>query len=113
VIVDSSALVEILRGQPQAERCMDVLRGERTLVMSAGNYLEACLVADNLVDRTAPQLLSQLIEQAGIDVIPVTAAQVEIARLAHQRYGKGEHNEPLLFVGNDFIHTDITPALAH
>lgn len=110
---------------------MNVLRGEQTLVMSAGNYLEACLVADNLVNRTAPQLLSQIIKQAGIDIIPVTAAQVEIARLAHRRYGKGvdpkaklnfgdcfayalarERNEPLLFVGNDFIHTDIEVALA-
>ncbi len=61
---------------------------------------------------------------------PVTEAQVRIARLAYRRYGKGsghparlnfgdcfayalarDRNEPLLFVGNDFIHTDIKSAL--
>ena len=130
MIVDSSALIEILRGQPQAERCLDVLRREATLVMSVGNYLEACLVADNLTDRTAPQLLSTLMDLAGITLVPVTAEQAEIARRAHQRYGKGidsrarlnfgdcfayalasERNEPLLYVGNDFTHTDIRSAL--
>jgi ribonuclease VapC len=66
-----------------------------------------------------------------IAIEPVTVSQAELARRAHQRYGRGndskaklnfgdcfayalarEKNEPLLFVGDDFIHTDITPALS-
>jgi ribonuclease VapC len=63
-------------------------------------------------------------------VDPVTESQVRIARSAYRQYGKGsghparlnlgdcfayalarERNEPLLFVGEDFIHTDIRSAL--
>ena len=63
------------------------------------------------------------------EIVPVTIEQVMAARIAHQRFGRGNHpaklnygdcfayalakvaGEPLLFKGNDFAQTDIIPAL--
>ena len=67
----------------------------------------------------------------GIEVVPVTDEQARIARQAYRDYGRGsghpanlnfgdcfsyalaaERREPLLYVGDDFGHTDIRSALA-
>ena len=66
----------------------------------------------------------------GITIEQVTEIQAKIAREAYRDFGKGsghpaqlnfgdcfayalarDRGEPLLFKGNDFSHTDITPAI--
>jgi ribonuclease VapC len=133
MILDTSALIEVLRQQPRAVDCLDVLEHSSSSTISAANYFEACIVADNLDMAPFSGDLDLLIRDYRIEIVPVTTEHARIARLAHRRYGRGNHNdskaklnfgdcfayalarernEPLLFVGDDFTHTDIRPALA-
>ena len=66
--------------------------------------------------------------RAGIEPVPVTVEQMEAARQAWRRFGRGNHpaglnfgdcfayalarvaGEPLLFNGDGFTRTDIAPA---
>lgn len=95
--------------------------------MSAANFLEAAINIDVHGDAEASRQLDNFIRQAGIEIAAITVDQAQIARQAYQDFGKGRHRaglnfgdcfayalaketgEPLLFKGNDFIHTDISP----
>ena len=130
MIVDASALVAINRGEPEAAICFQALLEARFNRISAANWLEACIVVDGQRDAAASREFDELV--AGFDVMiePVTAHQVRIARAAYRRFGKGSGHpaklnfgdcfayalakdfaEPLLFVGNDFVHTDVRRVL--
>jgi len=128
VIVDTSVLIAILRAEPRAATYAEVL-GEAagTAVGSAATVVEAGLVAGP--DRS--DLLDELIVASGLTVVPFDAAQARLARQAHREFGRGSgsparlnlgdcfsyalatsRDEPLLFQGDDFTHTDLTPAVA-
>lgn len=129
-VVDSSALIAILRQEPEAETLLEAIDGAESLWISAANYLEAAIVVDSVRDPVASRRFDQFIDEAGIRVQPVSAVQARIAREAYRDYGKGsghkaglnfgdcfayalakDAGEPLLFKGQDFVHTDIAPAL--
>jgi ribonuclease VapC len=99
--------------------------------MSAATLLEASIVADRRSHPDFPLNFDAFLQTHSFVIEPVTEAQARIARLAYRQYGRGsehkaklnfgdcfayalarERNEPLLFTGDDFIHTDIRPALA-
>ncbi len=125
MIVDTSALIAILRREQGADQLIDRLLKEADVRISAGTLLEARLVAER--DGGTPELL-KLLEVVGIEVVPVDARQVEIAFEGFRRFGKGRHkaglnfgdlfayalarilDEPLLFKGADFAHTDVAAA---
>ena len=98
--------------------------------MSAASFLEAAIVVDRLPDPHDSAAFDELISDLGITIEPVTAHQAVIAREAHRRFGRGsqhraklnfgdcfayalarDSDEPLLFIGQDFGHTDIKPVL--
>jgi ribonuclease VapC len=129
VIVDSSAVVAIVRAEPDAARYALALAASQDSTMSAANWLETALVVDSERDPLASRRLDELTEWAGIQIAPVTHEQAVLARQAYRDFGRGsrspaqlnfgdcfayalasERREPLLFKGNDFIHTDLTPA---
>jgi ribonuclease VapC len=130
VIIDSSAIIAIIRAEPAAERCRGALRGSHTKRMSAASLLEAAIVVDNLDRPGASTAFDALIARFALTIEPVTLAQVRIAREAYQRFGRGSGHpdrlnfgdcfayalakvldEPLLFIGNDFTHTDVRRVL--
>ena len=130
MIVDSSALVAILKREPQGPAFSATLEAEQDAKMSAATYLEASIVIDKLRDPTLSLLLDDVIERARISIEPLTASQARIARQAYRDYGKGsghaanlnfgdcfsyalarEKREPILYNGDDFIHTDLRSAL--
>ena len=96
--------------------------------MSAANLLETSIVVESRGGSAAGYELDVFLERAGIELVPVTPRQVEAARLAWRRFGRGNHparlnfgdcfayalaeatGEPLLFKGKDFAQTDIEPA---
>jgi ribonuclease VapC len=97
--------------------------------MSAANFVETALVIDGSRDPIASRRFDELVKEARIAIEPVTEAQARIAREAYRDFGKGSGHpaklnfgdcfayalaktsgEPLLFKGDDFIHTDIIPA---
>lgn len=130
MIVDSSAILAILLNEPLGNECLIALVDTPVKRMSAANLLEAAIVVDRLPEKKYAAVFDGMIADLGISIEPVTAAQAHIGREARRRYGRGsEHrahlnfgdcfayalaklyDEPLLFVGNDFIHTDLEPAL--
>lgn len=93
-------------------------------------FVETAVVIDSRHDPVASRRLDELIRQSDISIEPVDEIQAVMAREAYRDFGCGSGHparlnfgdcfayalarhlgEPLLFKGNDFAHTDITPAL--
>lgn len=129
MIVDSSALVAIALAQTEARDLLAALTSSPSSRISAANLLETYMVIDRRGEQ-AKATLQEAVTPIGIIVEPVTEVQVEIARDAWRRFGKGsghparlnygdcfayalarDRDEPLLFIGNDFSQTDIKQAL--
>lgn len=74
MIVDTSALIAILRGEPDAELYARALAEARSCLLSAANFLEAAVVIDAAGDPVASRRFDQLLRLADVQVEPVTAA---------------------------------------
>lgn len=128
MIVDTSALIAILRDEPEAAFCAMAIENAPVRRVSAANFLEAASVIDGSRDAIASRRFDDLVKEAGLVIEPVTEAQARIARDAYRDFGKGSGHparlnfgdcfayalakatgEPLLFRGNDFTHTDVVP----
>jgi ribonuclease VapC len=129
VILDTSVLVAILREESDAAAYLEAIRTTMPRRISAGTYLELGVVIDGLGNPIASRRLDDLLARMSIVIEPVTEAQARIARDAYRDFGKGsghpaglnfgdcfayalarDLNEPLLFKGDDFRHTDIPSA---
>lgn len=129
MVIDASALVAILFGEAEAERFAEAIEEDATRLMCAASVLEASLVVESELGEEGGRELDLLLLKAGIDVVPFTKEQLEIARHAFRSYGKGRHpaglnygdcfsyalskatGEPLLFKGEDFSKTDVRACL--
>jgi len=130
VIVDTSAIIAMLRNEPAGSRCADHLAEAEVVRISAATYLEASIVVDGSRNPALSQEFDDLIEAAEMLIEPVTEHHAHLAREAYRTFGRGsghparlnfgdcfayalakETNVPLLFVGNDFAHTDVRPAV--
>jgi ribonuclease VapC len=125
IVVDTSALLAILLGGPETDRCMEALETETEVLISAGTLAEAMIVADR---RNIGAELRTLVEDLGFEVVPVSGAGSSGVALAYARWGRGVHpaglnfgdgfayalarerDAPLLFVGDDFTQTDLQRA---
>lgn len=131
VIVDSSALVAILRNEPDAAVYTVAIENASDCRISAATFLEAAIVIDGGRDPIASRRFDDVMREAQIAVEPVTEEQAHIARQAYRDYGRGSGHpaqlnfgdcfayalaratgKTLLFKGDDFRHTDIAPAIA-
>jgi ribonuclease VapC len=129
MIVDTSALIVILRDEPEARAFAMAIADTDRRRMSAANYLEAAIVIDGSRDPIASRRFDDLLREAGIAIDPVTEEQAKVAREAYRDFGRGSGHaaklnfgdcfayalaktsgEPLLFKGDDFIHTGIAVA---
>jgi ribonuclease VapC len=126
IVVDSSALVAILRDEPEAARFLNVIASEDVCLLSSVTLLETSIV---LAGRNGSDIawiqLDALIAASRMQIVPQDEAQVSVARTAFLRYGKGRHPAglnlgdcasyalarqrglPLLFKGGDFPKTDL------
>jgi ribonuclease VapC len=130
VIIDSSALIAILFEEAEADACAHAIESFSPRRMSAANFLEVAIVVDGRRDPVASRRMDELVRAAKIVIEPVDFEQARIAREAYRDFGRGsghparlnfgdcfayalarQRGEPLLFKGNDFIHTDIASAL--
>ncbi|MDP9349732.1 MAG: type II toxin-antitoxin system VapC family toxin [Gemmatimonadota bacterium] len=128
MVVDTSALIAYLNGEPEAERLESVMLDASPLHLSAASLVEAGIVADRLRGADGGRRLDSLLVRLRVEIVPLTERHAEIARSAYHRFGKGRHptalnfgdcfayalaralDEPLLFVGNDFDRTDVAVA---
>jgi ribonuclease VapC len=112
IVVDSSALITILFGEPEKQVFQNIIAGGERCIISAVNAHETASV---LRVRHGPQAVArlwQLLTDSEIEIIPFDEVQVRAAAVAFDRYGKGIHpaatmNAPLLFKGGDFTATDV------
>jgi ribonuclease VapC len=125
VILDSSAVVSILRAEPEALAMAQAVDRVEECAISAVSYVEAAIVIDSSRDPVASRRFDDFFREAGITIESVTPRQAEVAREAYRDFGKGRHRaglnfgdcfayalakekgEALLFKGDDFCHTDI------
>jgi ribonuclease VapC len=88
MIVDTSALVAILRDEPEARRFATALANAQERRMSAANFLEAAIVIDGSRDPVASRLFDDLLRESRIHIEPVTEEQTQIARAAYRDFGR-------------------------
>jgi ribonuclease VapC len=130
MIVDSSALLAILRQEPEALVCLDALSRAGVRRISAANWLEAAIVIDGSGDPVASRRFDEFIPDAGIEIEAVTPELAQIARAAYRDFGGGSGHparlnfgdcfayalaetsgEALLFKGDDFSRTGVRSAI--
>lgn len=125
IVVDTSALMAVLLGEPGSDRIRSVLESE-VVAISAGTLAEALIVAQG---RNLGAEMSDLVEALGLEVAPLTASAARKVAEAYGRWGKGfdraglnfgdcfayaaaqELGRPLLYVGADFDKTDAGSAV--
>ncbi|HEY3974470.1 MAG TPA: type II toxin-antitoxin system VapC family toxin [Candidatus Sulfotelmatobacter sp.] len=128
MIVDTSAIIAILRDEPESPVLAQAVDRAKRCRISAVSYVEAAVVIDSGRSPISSRRFDDFVRELEIVIEPVTADQARIARDAYRDWGKGRHKaglnlgdcfayalakaagEPLLFKGNDFRHTDIEPA---
>jgi ribonuclease VapC len=129
MVIDSSAVLAILLAEPEQERFLQAIGAAPVRLISSVNALESSMVIENRKGKTGGRELDLLLHRSGVEVVASTAEHYEVARDAWRRFGKGNHpaslnigdcfayalsqvsGEPLLFKGNGFPKTDVTPAL--
>ena len=130
IAVDGSALVAILRREPEADSFLQVIATADGCLLSSVSLLETSLVlAGRSGDAAAWSELDALIARASMQVVAQDAGLAEAAREAFLRYRKGRHpaalnlgdcasyalakthSLPLLFKGSGFPRTDLMPAI--
>lgn len=130
MIVDSSAIIAILRAEDDAASYARAIATATTRRLSAASYLECGIVLDSHRDPIISRALDELLDEAEFRIEPVTERQARLARQAYADFGKGSGHparlafgdclsyalatdlrEPLLFKGDTFAHTGIRSAL--
>jgi ribonuclease VapC len=129
MVLDASVVIAILQNEPERRVFNEAIESAAARRMSVATFVEVSIViearhgAEGLLD------CDLFLERAGVELVPVDVEQARAARRAFSRFGKGRHpaglnygdcfayalasrlGEPLLFKGEDFAQTDITPFL--
>jgi ribonuclease VapC len=130
VIVDTSAIVAIARGEKGAQAIKDALVHSPSSRMSAPSYVELCAIMQRPHRPEIGRIVDRLLDDYGIRIEPFDVGQARVAAQAYRDYGRGSGHparlnlgdsysyalahvtgEALLFRGDDFAYTDIRPAL--
>jgi ribonuclease VapC len=128
MVVDASALIAILRGEPEDALFAKILSRASARRMSPVNWFEAALNAEKGGSADFASL-EKFAAHLKLEIVPVGEEQMRLAHQAWKRFGKGRDparlnmgdcfayalakqlGEPLLFKGNDFAKTDVMPAV--
>ena len=122
---DTSAIMAVLMDEDEGPLFHSVMRNDGEVLVSTATAVELMIVAmgkGEAIYRAAIQFL----ERSFIRLVPLDVEQLWLAAAAHRRYGKGRRHPaqlnfgdtfayalassrglPLLYKGNDFVHTDI------
>jgi ribonuclease VapC len=125
MVIDTSALLAILLAEAEAEPFTRAIAGEPRRLVSAVSALEAAIVIQTRKGPAGVRELDLLVHSAAMSIVSFDDEQVQIARTAYEKYGRGRHpaalnlgdcssyalartsGEPLLCKGDDFPRTDI------
>ena len=125
MVLDTSAIAAILFDEPEAPAFEVAIERASVRLLSAASLVELSIVVELRLGEPGGRELDLLLYKAGIEIVPLTREQAEIARRAFRRFGKGRHpaalnfgdcfsyalsktaGEPLLFKGDDFSRTGV------
>lgn len=129
MVIDTSAVLAILQNEAAAAAVEAAIERDPIRLMAAPSVLEAAIVIEARYGEAGGRELDLLLHKAGVEIVAFDADQMELARHAYRRFGKGRHAaglnfgdcfayalaqrsaEPLLFVGADFGKTGIPAAM--
>lgn len=128
--MDTSAVVAVVAGEPEAEAIAEIMGSRNDFVMSTGTRLELGIVVRTKWGAEGKPRVEAVLSEMRISYPAFDERQMQLATEAHRRFGRGSGHPaelnygdcfayalarsldaPLLFKGDDFIHTDIRPAL--
>ncbi len=131
MVIDSSALIALLLGEPETADFVSAIAAASTRLVGAPSYLETAIVMLARSGPGAQESVDRLLGELSVEIIPFTHDQAVIAIAAYRQYGKGSGHpaglnfgdcftyalakltgEPVLFKGNDFSRTDLAIAAA-
>lgn len=125
MVIDTSALIAILGQENDASNYAGAIQQDRVRLVSVVSALEASIVVESRKGPAGGRDLDLLLHQAQVEIVAFSAEQLELAKAAWRRYGKGRHpaglnlgdcctyalakvsGEPLLAKGEDFPKTDL------
>lgn len=125
MIVDTSAVVAILREESTSEALLERIDEATMVGIGAPTLVESGIVLLGRLGIVGRTLLARFLQEGGVDVLPFTEQHWSLAVDAFSRFGKGRHpaalnfgdcltystsrvaDQPLLCVGDDFSHTDL------
>ena len=125
MVIDTSALLAIFLAEPERRSCLELILQAETRLISTANVLETGIVLEARRGEAAGREFDLFLVRANLEIVSVDSEQVELARSAWRRYGKGRHpaalnfgdcfayalakssGEPLLARGGDFALTDV------
>jgi len=125
MVIDTSALLAIFLAEPERKQFLKLITEAETRLISVANALEIGIVLEARRGEAAGREFDLFLNHARVEMVAVDAEQVEVARAAWRRYGKGRHpaalnfgdcfayalakvlGEPLLAKGDDFLRTDV------
>jgi ribonuclease VapC len=126
--LDTSAVLAILQDEPERTEFVSRIEQAPRRLMSTVSVLEAAMVLEGRRGEDAGLDLDLFLLRASVETVPFDAEQLQLARTAFRRFGKGRHaaglnfgdcaayalaqwsGEPLLFKGADFAATDVDRA---
>ncbi len=126
MVIDTSALLAVFLAEPERRSFLELIIAAETRLISAATVLETGIVLEARRGEAAGREFDLFLVRAGLQIVAADSEQIEIARAAWRKYGKGRHpaglnfgdcfsyalakvsDEPLLAKGSDFTLTDIT-----
>ena len=129
MVIDSSAILAILQNEPERRSFNEAIQSAAFRRLSAASLLELSIVLEARFGADGQGDLDVFVAAAEIEAVSFDRDQAELARLAFRRFGKGRHRAglnlgdrfsyalakslaaPLLYKDDDFIHTDLAPAM--
>lgn len=127
MVLDTSVVLHIFFEEPGWEETAIYLLRQPSRLLSVASLIEAQAVVAGRTSTDAAAVLDRLLLNLKLELVPLDVEQVQLARAAYLRYGKGQghraglnygdvmvyalakqRNEALGFVGDDFNHTDLT-----
>jgi ribonuclease VapC len=126
LVVDTSAVMAIVLGEPTALRLAERLAACDEAIISAVTLVETTIVAEARLGPAGTMLVQNVLREANVHTIDVTATTALDAMEGWRSYGKGRHSAslnlgdcftyalarrrriPILCVGDDLVHTDAT-----
>lgn len=130
MIIDTSAIISVIRDEDDAAEFARAIDEADHVRVAAPTLLETCLVVDRDRNPLFSRALDRIVHEAGIEVVDFGVELAAIAREAYRLFGRGSGHrarlnfgdcfsyalayatdEPLLFKGDDFVHTDVKRAV--